>query len=698
MKKSIFLILATILCATNAWAWCGNSFITVNGLWCTGSNGYVHEGGKFDGKDLGELTSLVLGGELQVWPSSEEAATMYYSIDNAEAVAISLPKTGMDGENSKHSGSATVDLSALAAGEHTLAVWFNHGGDWDSNNSNNFVATFTIPAPTYDFDIVVKDLTVGSGMSGMLQFNGTNSLNADMFVDITLFATEYGTYSASDSDSDPQFNGFYAGYKIYGNLTYSYSEELKSDLIVVEGTINDGTGGTPSFRLTMYNEYIEPTDVVVLNNLQKTIEEGIWNTNLRLFNTANDTIITIVGCDGTYGKYSAYAMFGEVEVEGKGQWKNAGENDVFEGVLFNADTTVVFQVTATTPAPTTKEYEFEILDVTYNITEMGALVIEGEIEEECVINFELEGWNGSDTYELESIWGDVATVDYPGGQEVTNGEYEVEASVEDGKILMFFQVEDELGNTYFFYLEGEVPYQVVEDEITNFVFDTEAWPMVCAGGPSTNFGIEVYLVLTEEADGTLSYEQSSVSIGEQDVILKEGILSNINPYAPSADAVLRVQMGNENYELHLTMSAAPAEPTNVVISNAVATYDEGSGALKLTGLWEEAEVFIEIAGYDGKESVDYNTPQGILFETPDVVAFGNEAKITVTGEDITVVCEGLVPTWGNDVFNVTITTLAVGTALDNVTTTVAPVKAIVNGQLVIIKNGVQYNAQGAVVK
>ena len=36
--------------------------------------------------------------------------------------------------------------------------------------------------------------------------------------------------------------------------------------------------------------------------------------------------------------------------------------------------------------------------------------------------------------------------------------------------------------------------------------------------------------------------------------------------------------------------------------------------------------------------------------------------------------------------------------LENLTTTVAPVKAIVNGQLVIVKDGVQYNAQGAVVK
>ena len=40
----------------------------------------------------------------------------------------------------------------------------------------------------------------------------------------------------------------------------------------------------------------------------------------------------------------------------------------------------------------------------------------------------------------------------------------------------------------------------------------------------------------------------------------------------------------------------------------------------------------------------------------------------------------------------------VPTALDNVDTTVAPAKAIVNGQLVITKDGVQYNAQGAIVK
>ena len=38
------------------------------------------------------------------------------------------------------------------------------------------------------------------------------------------------------------------------------------------------------------------------------------------------------------------------------------------------------------------------------------------------------------------------------------------------------------------------------------------------------------------------------------------------------------------------------------------------------------------------------------------------------------------------------------TALDNLNTTVAPVKAIVNGQLIVIKNGVKFNAQGQVIK
>jgi hypothetical protein len=80
------------------------------------------------------------------------------------------------------------------------------------------------------------------------------------------------------------------------------------------------------------------------------------------------------------------------------------------------------------------------------------------------------------------------------------------------------------------------------------------------------------------------------------------------------------------------------------------------------------------------------------------------ANVLVTVENQTLKLTGEISAYNGNVYNVTISgTLPadepeVPTALDNVDTTVAPAKAIVNGQLVIIKNGVQYNAQGAVVK
>lgn len=160
MKKSIFLFFAALLFSASAWAdWCGNSFITVNGLWCTGSNSYVHEGGKFHEKDLGTLTTLELGGEFQVWPSSTTAGTLCYKIDDGTENSISLPKTGTDGNNSKHSGSGAVDLSGLAEGSHSIAVWFKHGSDIDNNGGSNFVATFTIAAAGEEPE-PVADVTV----------------------------------------------------------------------------------------------------------------------------------------------------------------------------------------------------------------------------------------------------------------------------------------------------------------------------------------------------------------------------------------------------------------------------------------------------------------------------------------------------------------------------------------------------------
>ena len=268
--------------------------------------------------------------------------------------------------------------------------------------------------------------------------------------------------------------------------------------------------------------------------------------------------------------------------------------------------------------------------------------------------------------------------------------------------------------------EAEPVYQVIEDEITNFVFDMEAWPMVCLGGPSANYQIDVFLVLTEDADGTLSYEDCSVSIMGTDATFIEGTLSNLDPYAPSADAVLRVQWNEEFYELHLAMSAAAAEPIVVVVENA--TLDD---QVESTGFFYMAgectidgvtyPVKAEIPGFDKtKAEAEY---ENVMVE---VGTWGGEYLGNATGTATISVVDNVVTLSGvienpmtHVAFDVTISgTLPVveepetpdpenpdtPTSVDNVEATVAPVKVIENGQLIIVKEGVQYNAQGAILK
>ncbi len=185
MKKSIFLFFAALLFSASAWAdWCGDSFITVNGLWCTGSNSYVHEGGNFHGKVLGTLTTLELGGEFQVWPSSTTAGTLCYKIDDGTENSISLPKEKDEGNNSKHSGSGAVDLSGLAEGSHSIAVWFTHGSDIDNNGGSNYVATFTIaaageePEPVADVTIYFVNTKSWSSVNAYVWGTGDVSYKA----------------------------------------------------------------------------------------------------------------------------------------------------------------------------------------------------------------------------------------------------------------------------------------------------------------------------------------------------------------------------------------------------------------------------------------------------------------------------------------------------------------------------------------
>ena len=272
---------------------------------------------------------------------------------------------------------------------------------------------------------------------------------------------------------------------------------------------------------------------------------------------------------------------------------------------------------------------------------------------------------------------------------------------------------------YAFQVEGgELPEpELYEDVITNMTFDLEN--MVIIGGPSENFQIDVYLVLGED-DGSGEFqltEESSVAVMGSDATFIDGMAYEIDPYAPAALVDLVVEWNGNLYQFHLTMSAAPMEATVVVVENAIVevekyllfgdTYDY---SLKMTGEWvNEADgltypVLVEVPVYYPEA-----TEPSEIMSTVTVGGWGDndpwlgfgEGELTITTVGKTVTATGVVENpMAGVAIDITISgeLKGDGTGVDNATVTVKAIKTIKNGQLIINRDGKEYNAQGVIVK
>lgn len=666
MKKSIFLVLATILCATNAWAWCGNSFITVNGLWCTGSNSYVHDGGKFDGKDLGTLTALELGGELQVWPSSEEAATMYYSIDNAEAVAISLPKTGTEGGNSKHSGNATVDLSALAAGEHTLAVWFNHGSDWDSNDSKNFVATFT----TLE-SIVYKDVTYTiqcAGFKGAPEItwwgaNGLeNSIEPQKMDSLGYNKWSY-TFAQIDSITGVNFYIELAGFqsktiKIHESNKITYFYAILQD-VVVKGDFDEWGEGV--LLETRSDDYKTISGVVQLNAEQTHEFKLIVNDNWKGVN--DDTpIITKDAPTVTIGTGDQNA---KIKSELKGGY-------TFTYNYLTQEVTVAYPYVGTLDLGELAPY--------YGFD--GVQLADDNYNEITIYNLQDEEYKYGEEFEAE------ASIKHNGEWLTLTGK--ASWTLADGVMTLVATNMVDENNT-------------INYTITATALAPQEYTIVCNGTYEEEvteyYSSAKYTATTEDEDvivieiGTYG-EETSVSgqFNDNWFASVDYTITEDEDGVKVLNATAIDEVGNTYI---ITMTATKAVYPEINIYNAtVVSMEEGS--LMLSASYEGKAVSFELyqnwmGEFNAMLEIGEWEEEGYMSCMSDAPALEEEdGDYTVTGiftDDF------------ENKYIITITTKAnPATGLDNVTSTVAPVKVIENNQLIIIKNGVRYNVMGATVK
>ena len=357
------------------------------------------------------------------------------------------------------------------------------------------------------------------------------------------------------------------------------------------------------------------------------------------------------------------------------------------------------------------------------------------------------------------------------------------------------EVSTPAASKYAFTLESEPVYMVVEDEITNLVFDSESMALI--GGPSKMWQVKVKLGLAEDdnMDGQWSLSpESSVTVMGFDARIIDGYVYDIDVNVPAAKAVLRVEDSGFFYEYRLTMTNTPTEAIVVVIEDATVAVDEFEpfpGAmkeysLKMTADWTYAEdgvtypVLVEVPAYypeatepseilctvtiggEGDDdpwlgfgegpltitTVDgVVTAKGIVANPYTGVAFdvtisgklpveepvkytvtatvnpaeagtvtgageyeeGAEATLTATAAEgyefvNWTVAGAEVATTATYTFTVTADVEVVANfkeiidAVANIQVGVQATKVLRNGQLIIIKNDVEYNAQGAVVK
>lgn len=231
-----------------------------------------------------------------------------------------------------------------------------------------------------------------------------------------------------------------------------------------------------------------------------------------------------------------------------------------------------------------------------------------------------------------------------------------------------------------------VDYYEVLLMANNYLWELDLHARNCTGDPGT---YTVDIVDVEE--GAYSTFMSASAVTGELTIYED------NSYEANVTTV--DNEGNPAMSISVSAWAAAAEEYNIVITNATVTENTFGYYIDMIGEWEGHTIKVEVCDELDTETIwaNFFIDGGIANDGDQaegtVEATVNEGVVTITG---TFECLG-----SGAVYNVTISgTLPGGTttSLDNLNTTVAPVKMIENGQLIIINNGVQYNAQGAVIK
>ena len=452
----------------------------------------------------------------------------------------------------------------------------------------------------------------------------------------------------------------------------------------------------------------EPEGIEVV--LEKAYKEVylVWN-RAKFFGehaTYGDISVQVNNYNG-YGTYAegVSSRIDGVNVNGSATFENKGETDLLTATLTDAEGTV-YIIKAEVPTP--KTYEVVATNATYVNVDQGwtaELTVNGLTvgEEELTLKVYWDGVGGSEE-------GYEASAGFEGSLQgmilVDKGEGDVLSfegtlkDASDNSYIFDFEATPKAAETYTLTFEEMViePGQW-DDHLHITAENTEyAIEFQLFGGKTKGYG---------EYGFTDDYpDVDEIYINSEYATMAKGTVANyyLNEETSLATIELTVVLGIDIYNITLTgqplVNPEDIEPTDTInIAMTKATIGLYMGMPKVAASSEEADLSIVLVGENPyKATVEDFSASSYLVTTAGSLTFLRGGLEIVEVGDVKIAYIGVLCS-DHKWYNITLTTgTELPTALENLDTTVAPAKAIVNGQLVIIKNGVQYNAQGAVVK
>lgn len=618
------------------------------------------------------------------------AAATYYAVFAAqegeggqEEVSASVTIADYASVNSWTNGvqypSITIDknVTATAAGESNTGKYYTSGNQWRFYQGEG--ATLTITAAE-GITISTVAITYAIQNTGILTLDGVN-IESEAICNINASSVTFGVgNTGSAANGQVRVTKINVTYSAGAAATYTdYSTTCEPEIPTVTLSCTD-----------MDKMYMAMRDMLQLEGTS-TNDEYVA---VALYNYA-----------ATVGDYQAYIAFGDLELETESLTINRGSEEWTLTATIDADT-AIYEFTATTAAPKTATIAPRAatwggdamngytIDCTTTIGDVQILVQDGtEYGMGWMLNMAI-----NDALVVEG-----ATIDAPTWEE---DNLVLDVTVVSGTLDEYIiqltatpkPATEIIANATMALSEDE--YEV-GTMIVSATWEEHPLSVKLNGWPYYGYGeyAEANLIIDDVVD---AYSTATLE-KKEDVAVLTGTFSDWN--------------GNK-YALTLTIAepaAAPVvETVNVVCTDMVQGEEWGTPVLTGTCDLGDINISLYLEDTDHPESVygEYGFaeyPTG-LFPAVEVTIEGEDSFIMLELMENTVAVytdgetqDSFVGTFLGSDWKVYVLDMKTPnpegpSALDNVTTTVAPAKAIVNGQLVIVKDGVQYNAQGAVIK